>query len=100
MNTVKSHYSEFHRTLHTHIRIYAHLAHSSNSTAVFPRMILEIVVSIQILSDYLDILSDPKKAWYRYLAEHYLMFISHTHSDVTKSFVLKMSIYAFPIKFC
>ena len=39
----------------------------------------------------------PKKVWVRHLAEHNLMFISYTHSNFTKSFVLRMSTYAFII---
>ena len=83
----------------TYVHIYAHLAHSSNITAVVPRTKLEIMVSIQILSDYLDILSDPEKLG----SDIWLSTTScsfHAHSDVTKSFVLRMSAYAFLIKFC
>ena len=58
--------------------------------------VLEIVVSIQTLSDHLGILSDPKK----FGSDIWLSTTScsfHIHSDVTKSFVLRMSTYAFVI---
>ena len=36
--------------------------------------------------------------WVGHLAEHYLnVYLIFTHSDVTKSFVLRMSAYAFII---
>ena len=57
---------------------------------------LEIVVSIQTLSDHFDILSDPNK----FGSDIWLSTTScsfHTHSDDTKSFVLRMSTYAFTI---
>jgi hypothetical protein len=37
--------------------------------------VVEIVVSIQTLSDHFDMLSDPEKVWVRHLAEYYLMLI-------------------------
>ena len=58
--------------------------------------VLEIMVSIQTLSDHFGVLSDPKM----FGSDIWLSTTScsfHTHSDVIKSFVLRMSTYAFII---
>ena len=58
------------------------------------RTVVEIMVSIQTLPDLSGILSDPKK----FGSDIWLSTTScsvHTHSDDTKSFVPRMSTYAF-----
>ena len=60
--------------------------------------VLEIMVSIQTLSDHFGVLSDPKMfgsdIW---LSTTSCSFHTHMYSDVIKSFVLRMSTYAFTI---
>ena len=75
---------------YVHIRKYTYVRIMNMYT------VLEIVVSIQTLSDHLGILSDPKK----FGSDIWLSTTScsfHIHSDVTKSFVLRMSTYVFVI---
>ena len=60
--------------------------------------VLEIVVSIQTLSDYFGILSDPKKFGSDIcLSITSCLFQTHVNKVMirTKSFVLRMSTYAF-----
>ena len=57
--------------------------------------VLEIMVSIQTLSEHLAFFP-TQKVWVRHLAKHCLhkcSFDMHTHSDDTKSFVLHENVY-------
>ena len=65
-------------------------------THLHANAVLEIMVSIQTLSDHFGVLSDPKM----FGSDIWLSTTScsfHTHRDVIKSFVLRMSTYAFII---
>ena len=61
------------------------------SLYVHAYVVLEIMVSIQTLSDHLGILSNPKGLGQTF--DRALPRVHFTHSDDNKSFVLRMSTY-------